>query len=105
MPAAIIGVAAALREPGGLDLVQHQHQVTRTLSTTRTGSLLAAGDSSASALTSGFHLAFVIGAGLVVTAIGAAVAVLEPASDVEQEQQQERAEHLPEAEAVYSEAA
>ena len=79
--------------------------VLATLSTTRTGSLLAAGDSSASALTSGFHLAFVIGAGLVVAAIGAAVAVLEPASVVEQEQQQEQAEHLPEAEPVYSEAA
>ena len=79
--------------------------VLATLSTTRTGSLLAAGDSSASALTSGFHLAFVIGAGLVVAAIGAAVAVLEPSSVVEQEQQQEQAEHLPEPEPVYSEAA
>ena len=78
--------------------------VLATLSTTRTGSLLAAGDSSASALTSGFHLAFVIGAGLVVAAIGAAVAVLEPASVAEQEHA-EQAQHLPEAEPVYSEAA
>ena len=46
-----------------------------------------------------------IGAGLVVAAIGVAVAVLEPSSVVEQEQQQEQAEHLPEAEPVYSEAA
>ena len=52
--------------------------VLATLSTTRTDNLLAAGESTASALTSGYHLAFVIGAGLVVTAIAVAFAMLRP---------------------------
>jgi EmrB/QacA subfamily drug resistance transporter len=77
--------------------------VLATLSTTRTGSLLAGGDSSASALTSGFHFAFVIGAGLVAAAIAIAAAVLQPAAVVEEEAEQ--AEHLAEAEPVYSQAA
>jgi len=53
--------------------------VLATLSTTRTGNLLAGGESTASALTGGYHLAFLIGAGLVVAAVGIAAAVLEPA--------------------------
>jgi MFS family permease len=53
--------------------------VIATLSTTRTEKLLAGGDSQAAALTGGFHLAFLIGAGLVVAAIAVAVAVLQPA--------------------------
>jgi EmrB/QacA subfamily drug resistance transporter len=47
-----------------------------TLATDRTDSLLADGDSTASALTGGYHLAFVVAAGLVVAAIGLALAVL-----------------------------
>src|SRR6478736_3703426 len=43
--------------------------VIATLSTTRTENLLAGGDSQASALTGGFHLAFLIGAGLVLAAL------------------------------------
>ncbi len=43
--------------------------VLATLSTTRTNNLLGDGDSAASALTSGYHLAFLIGAGLVVAAL------------------------------------
>ena len=43
--------------------------VLATLSGTRSDSLIASGDSTASALTSGYHLAFLIGAGLVVAAI------------------------------------
>ncbi|MGH3648168.1 MAG: DHA2 family efflux MFS transporter permease subunit [Micromonosporaceae bacterium] len=53
--------------------------VLATLSSARTGQLLAAGESRAAALTSGFHLAFWIGAVLVVTSIGVAVFVLRPA--------------------------
>src|SRR4051794_20709513 len=52
--------------------------VLATLSTTRTNDLLDAGKSTASALTSGYHLAFVIGAALVLAAIGVALTVLEP---------------------------
>ena len=50
--------------------------VLATLATTRTDSLLADGESSASALTGGYHLAFLLGAGLVVVAVGVALTVL-----------------------------
>ena len=50
--------------------------VLATLSATRSEKLLADGESTASALTSGYHLAFVIAAGLVVAAIGVALTVL-----------------------------
>ena len=49
-----------------------------TLASTRTHHLLVAGDSSASALTGGYRLAFVVGAALVVAAIGVALTVLRP---------------------------
>jgi EmrB/QacA subfamily drug resistance transporter len=54
--------------------------VLATLSSTRTDDLLAAGESTTSALTSGYHLAFIVGAGLVLVGIGIAVAVLRPES-------------------------
>ena len=54
--------------------------VLATLSSTRTEDLLAAGDSTASALTGGYHLAFLVGAGLVVAATVVAAIVLEPVS-------------------------
>jgi EmrB/QacA subfamily drug resistance transporter len=50
--------------------------VLATLSTTRTDDLLARGDAAASALTDGYHLAFTIGALLVLSAIGVAATVL-----------------------------
>jgi MFS family permease len=50
--------------------------VLATLSTTRTEHRLADGTSTASALTSGYHFAFVIGAGLVVAAIVVGLIVL-----------------------------
>jgi EmrB/QacA subfamily drug resistance transporter len=50
--------------------------VLATLSTTRSDTLLASGDSAASALTDGYKLAFAIGAGLVIAAIAIAVTVL-----------------------------
>jgi EmrB/QacA subfamily drug resistance transporter len=50
--------------------------VLATLSTSRSNHLLADGESAASALTGGYHLAFAIGAGLVVAAIVVAALVL-----------------------------
>jgi hypothetical protein len=56
--------------------------VLATLSTSRTTNLVNGGDSTASALTSGYRLAFVIGAGLLLGAFAIALAVLrsEPAA-------------------------
>jgi EmrB/QacA subfamily drug resistance transporter len=65
--------------------------VLATLATERTDRLLADGESAASALNSGYHLAYLIGAGLVLVAIAVAVSVLrspvpeaaaEPATEV-----------------------
>jgi EmrB/QacA subfamily drug resistance transporter len=56
--------------------------VIATLSTTRTGGLLAAGASTASALTGGYHLGFGIGAGFVAVAVVAAAILLRPKCDV-----------------------
>jgi EmrB/QacA subfamily drug resistance transporter len=50
------------------------------VSTSRTQDLLAAGSAQAAALTDGFHLAFAIAAGLVVSAIVVVAVVLRPAS-------------------------
>jgi EmrB/QacA subfamily drug resistance transporter len=52
--------------------------VLATLATERTDGLLADGTAQASALNSGYHLAYVIGAALVTVAIVVAVAILEP---------------------------
>jgi EmrB/QacA subfamily drug resistance transporter len=52
--------------------------VLATLATSRTDNLLADGDGRASALTSGYHLAFGVAAGIVVVAILVALAVLRP---------------------------
>src|SRR5713101_3475794 len=49
-----------------------------TLATSRTDGLLADGESTASALTSGYHLAFAIGTGFVAVAIALALTVLRP---------------------------
>jgi EmrB/QacA subfamily drug resistance transporter len=50
--------------------------VLATLSSTRTSNLLADGHGTAQALTSGYHLAFGIGAGLVIAALGVTLALL-----------------------------
>jgi len=71
--------------------------VLATLSTSRTESLAKDGHSTASALTGGYHLAFWIGAGLVVAAIVAALTVLQPEAKA--------AAEAVEAEPVYAEAA
>jgi predicted MFS family arabinose efflux permease len=52
--------------------------VLATLASSRSDGLLATGESAPSALTSGYHLAFVVGAGLVVAGIGIALAMLRP---------------------------
>ncbi len=57
-----------------------------TLSTTRTDHLLSSGESNAAALTSGYHLAFAIGAGLVVVALSLAVSALRSPTSAEQEE-------------------
>ena len=51
-----------------------------TFAATRTNNRLAAGDSQAEALTSGYRLAFVIGTALVVAAVVIALVVLQPES-------------------------
>jgi MFS family permease len=56
--------------------------VLATLSTTRSNHL-ADGEAAASALTSGYYLAFLVGAGLVLAAIVVAVTVLEPGKEAE----------------------
>ncbi len=75
-----------------------------TLATSRTESLRAGGESTASALTGGFHLAFLVAAGLLLAAIAIAVTVLQPEAAAEEEAVAEEP-RLATAEAAYSEAA
>jgi EmrB/QacA subfamily drug resistance transporter len=74
--------------------------VLATLASEHSDSLIADGDSTAQALTSGYHLAFWIGAALVLAAIVVAATVLTPDSERE-----EAHEAPPQAEPAYSEAA
>lgn len=89
MPALMtLAMSGATREDAGLasGLVNTTVQVgaalglavLATLATTHSKSLRGSGDSAAAALVGGYHLAFVIGAGLVLTAIVIAVTVLQP---------------------------
>jgi EmrB/QacA subfamily drug resistance transporter len=73
--------------------------VLATLSATRTENLVADGEGTASALTSGYHLAFLIGAGLVAVALVVAVTVLREQPAV---QQAEDGETAPNAEPAFS---
>ena len=66
--------------------------VLATLSAARSGALIGAGESTAAALTSGYHLAFGIGAGLVLVAIAVAVTVLQPERRAEEEIQADPAD-------------
>jgi EmrB/QacA subfamily drug resistance transporter len=76
--------------------------VLATLSSTRSDSLIGDGHSKASALTSGYHLAFLVGAGLVVAAIVTALTVLQPEEQAEKQAAREagRAGAEPAAEAA-----
>jgi MFS family permease len=58
--------------------------VLATLSTTRTDGLVEDGVKLPNALTSGYHLAFIIGAGLVVVAMSIAISALRPARAAEE---------------------
>jgi predicted MFS family arabinose efflux permease len=75
-----------------------------TLATTRTDILLAGGESTATALVGGYHFAFLISAGLVLAAIGLALAVLRSETVAVEEAEAEPVE-LASAEPAYSEAA
>ncbi|MDX6651404.1 MAG: hypothetical protein QOJ38_185 [Solirubrobacterales bacterium] len=66
-------VNTAVQVGGALGLA-----VLATLSTTRSAHLSAGGADSASALTGGYHLAFLVGAALVIAAIVVALTVLQP---------------------------
>jgi EmrB/QacA subfamily drug resistance transporter len=72
--------------------------VLATLSATRSDHLIAQGTAKASALTSGYHLAFAIAAALVVAAIGVALTVLQPEKRAKAEH-----EHATHGELAYSE--
>jgi hypothetical protein len=78
--------------------------VLATLSTSRSDSLEAAGHSTASALTSGYHLAFWVAAGLVVVAIAVAATVIQPVEKAAEQFADAQSEEMP-SEALYSEAA
>jgi EmrB/QacA subfamily drug resistance transporter len=63
--------------------------VLTTLATSRSDSLLADGQGEAAALTSGYHLAFAVAAGIVIVAIGLAAAILQPLPSVEAQEEAE----------------
>ena len=76
--------------------------VLATVATERTDSLLAGGASNDAALTSGYHLAFIIGAALVAAAVVVALVVLRPDSATARERERQP-ETAPDG-AAYSEA-
>jgi hypothetical protein len=69
--------------------------VLATLSTSRTANLVHGGDSTASALTSGYRLAFLVGAVLVLGAVVIAVTVIRATSTAGEESAVESAEAEP----------
>jgi EmrB/QacA subfamily drug resistance transporter len=79
--------------------------VLATLSSTRTDSLVSDGESTASALTGGYHLAFGIAAAVVIAGIGLALALLRAAPRAVEPELAVEPEELLEGELAYSEAA
>jgi len=77
--------------------------VLATVSTTRSDTLLEQGKATSSALTSGYHLAFLIGAALVVAALAVAITVIQSEKQAGEQAAAEAASAG--AESVYSEAA
>jgi EmrB/QacA subfamily drug resistance transporter len=104
-----LAMSGATREDAGLasGLVNTTAQVggalglavLATLSTTRSHDLIASGKGIPSALTGGYHLAFLIGAVLVLAALAIAITVIRPVRPSEQQ-----AEPAPSGEPAYSEA-
>jgi EmrB/QacA subfamily drug resistance transporter len=78
--------------------------VLATLATERTGGLLADGESTASALNSGYHLAYLIGAALVAAGIAVALGVLRSERPQVQAAEPARAERRRAPEPAYSQA-
>jgi EmrB/QacA subfamily drug resistance transporter len=68
--------------------------VLATLATERTKDLVASGESAAAALNGGFHLAYLVGAGLAVVAIGVALYVLRTDRSAEAAEAEERSSRL-----------
>ena len=85
-------VNTSLQVGGALGLA-----VLATLSSTRSENLLADGQGRAEALTGGYHLAFIVAAGLVTVAVIVATTVLQPNAAVEEEAEEARAPALTEA--------
>jgi EmrB/QacA subfamily drug resistance transporter len=79
--------------------------VLATLATDRSDSLRAGGESMNAALNAGYHLAYLIGAGLVAVAVVVAVTVLRPEEQVEHGAEHETAEGDRSRRPAYSEAA
>jgi MFS family permease len=79
--------------------------VLATLSATRSDNLIADGEANASALTSGYHLAFLLGAMLVVVSIVLAAVVIEPDAELAAEAAGSDDEQASSTEPAYSEAA
>jgi EmrB/QacA subfamily drug resistance transporter len=79
--------------------------VLATLSASRSDNLIESGTSTASALTSGYHLAFWIAAGLVVAAIAITAIVLQPEERAAEQFAGEEPEEMEAGEPAYSEAA
>jgi MFS family permease len=78
--------------------------VLATLATSRSDSLEAAGHSTDSALTSGYHLAFWVAAGLVVAALAVAALVIQPEHKAAERFAEDESDEAP-GEPAYSEAA
>ena len=77
--------------------------VLATLSTTRSNNLIAEGQSTAAALTSGYHLAFLIGAILLAAAFVVGITVLQPAESAAHAAGEPGEEQRSEGEPAYSE--
>jgi EmrB/QacA subfamily drug resistance transporter len=79
--------------------------VLATIASNRTDALLDQGESALAALNGGFHLAYVVGAALVLVAIAVVLAVIKPLapSELAHAQASEEGERAPEGEPAYSE--